>query len=125
VLAVSPGDLAERGGLDRAMLDGIRDTFAFATSGWESSAITMTTAGHVANVSFVTTVDEHRRRGLARAVLVAALEAARERGETAATLQATPMGLGVYRRLGFAEIGVWQEWVPRSDGAESSGGAMT
>ncbi|SNY54943.1 GNAT family N-acetyltransferase [Paractinoplanes atraurantiacus] len=70
------------------------------------------TTGSVANVSFVTTREEFQRRGLGRAVMTRALQDARGRGETHATLQSTPEGLRLYRRLGFSDVGVWQEWTP-------------
>jgi ribosomal protein S18 acetylase RimI-like enzyme len=111
VVAVSPGDLAVHSGMDSSLLDAVPDTFAHATPGWESWALTMTT-GEAVNVSFVITRVEHQRRGLAQAVMTRALIDARERGSRHAALQSTEEGLRLYRRLGFRAVGEWQEWVP-------------
>jgi hypothetical protein len=40
---------------------------------------------------------------------------ARARGRTAAVLQSTEMGHGVYRRVGFRDLGTWVSWVRRLD----------
>lgn len=59
----------------------------------------------VAHVFDVSTASDQRRRGLASAAMHAALTLARERdGVRRAALQASPDGLGVYRRLGFGEV---------------------
>lgn len=58
-------------------------------------------AAGVAGLYFVGTLPEARRRGLARAVTRAAMRDARDMGYRIATLQATPMGASVYRKLGF------------------------
>lgn len=47
---------------------------------------------------------EHRRQGYGRALTLAAIEAGRERGATAASLQASPMGEHLYASLGFRTI---------------------
>lgn len=51
----------------------------------------------------VATLPEARGRGIAGSLLTAALLDARERGDCVATLHASPMGISVYRRLGFRE----------------------
>jgi GNAT superfamily N-acetyltransferase len=58
----------------------------------------------VAGVYFVSTVPEHRRRGIGSAITTAAPTGARGRGCKAAILHATEMGFPVYRRLGFVEV---------------------
>ncbi len=69
-------------------------------------------AAGVAGLYFVGTLAEARRRGLARAVTHAAMRDARDMGYRIGTLQATPMGASVYRRLGFQEhltMGIYLE----------------
>jgi predicted GNAT family acetyltransferase len=42
--------------------------------------------------------------------------AARERGCLTASLQSTPMAERVYGRVGFRDLGLWQEYVPAALG---------
>ena len=60
--------------------------------------------GGVAGLYEVVTVPQHRRRGLATSVMLATIDAARQRGYRVGVLQASPMGEPVYRRLGFSEL---------------------
>ncbi|HKT83684.1 MAG TPA: GNAT family N-acetyltransferase [Solirubrobacterales bacterium] len=53
-----------------------------------------------------------RRRGLATALSVHALERARERGCTTASLQSTEMAESVYARVGFRDLGRFHEYTP-------------
>jgi len=53
-----------------------------------------------------------RRLGLATALSAHALEQARERGCTTASLQSTPMAEGVYARVGFRDLGRFHEYTP-------------
>jgi GNAT superfamily N-acetyltransferase len=56
-------------------------------------------------------VEEHlRRRGIGRALTIAACRRARELGCTHATLNATPLGELVYRTVGFESLGWGQTW---------------
>lgn len=59
---------------------------------------------NVAGVYLVATDARHRRRGLGAAVTAAAVEHGRSTGVRIATLQASPMGLPLYRRLGFVVV---------------------
>ncbi len=59
--------------------------------------------GGVAGIYNVTTLPEVRRQGIGRALTVAPLLEARAWGYRIGTLQSTPMGLNLYRRLGFRE----------------------
>ena len=69
-----------------------------------------------AYVWLVATAPEARGRGLASELLRRALRAARdEAGATTTTLEATAMGEGVYRRLGYRDLGrlgMWEHRVP-------------
>jgi ribosomal protein S18 acetylase RimI-like enzyme len=71
---------------------------------WEgeivASALLFLAAG-VAGLYGVGTMPEVRRRGIGRAMTVAALEEARRLGYRVATLHASPLGVDIYRRLGF------------------------
>ncbi|GAA0481352.1 acetyltransferase [Paractinoplanes deccanensis] len=62
----------------------------------------------VAGLYTITTAAAHRRKGIGAAMTVAAAEHGRRLGLRLATLQATPMGEPVYRRLGFETAG-WME----------------
>ena len=53
-----------------------------------------------------------RRRGLARGLMQGVLGDAYRRGARTATLQSTPMGVPLYRSLGFEPVGRYDEWVP-------------
>jgi len=60
-----------------------------------------TRKAHVLNVS----VDpEHRRRGLAEALMRAVLDEVRARDLRSITLNAAPLGRRIYERLGFTEV---------------------
>ncbi len=60
----------------------------------------------------VGTVPQWRRRGLARALMLAVLGDAYRQGARTATLQSTPMGEPLYASLGFEPVGRYDEWVP-------------
>jgi ribosomal protein S18 acetylase RimI-like enzyme len=57
----------------------------------------------VAGINCVATLPEARRQGIGTALTLAALRDARSMGYRIGSLQAAPMGLGIYRRLGFQE----------------------
>jgi GNAT superfamily N-acetyltransferase len=65
----------------------------------------------VAMVHGVATVPEARRQGIGSAVTVAALRFARERGCRIGVLQASSMGQGPYRRIGFRQIAAYGRYV--------------
>jgi ribosomal protein S18 acetylase RimI-like enzyme len=52
----------------------------------------------------------HRRRGIGRALTLAACRLGRELGCTHAVLNATPEGELLYRTVGFASLGMGQTW---------------
>lgn len=53
----------------------------------------------------VATLGEARGRGFGRLVTLAALHHGRDHGATSAVLESTELGYGVYRALGFEEVG--------------------
>jgi ribosomal protein S18 acetylase RimI-like enzyme len=65
----------------------------------------------VAMVHGVATVPEARRQGIGSALTVAALRHARDRGCRIAVLQASSMGQGPYRRIGFRAIAAYGRYV--------------
>jgi GNAT superfamily N-acetyltransferase len=58
----------------------------------------------------VGTVPVWRRHGFARALVDHALADAYARGATTASLQSTEMGIPLYRSMGFAAAGRYEEW---------------
>ena len=65
------------------------------------------------DVLWVATLPEAQGHGLARRLLHLALAEARDRGCATATLQASPDGRPLYRRLAFRELGALQMWERR------------
>jgi GNAT superfamily N-acetyltransferase len=76
----------------------------------------------VAGLYFVCTTPAARRRGIGAAVTTAAMQVAVEHGCRTAVLGSSPMGEGVYRRLGFEEVFRYRllEWTPASQRTTSS-----
>jgi len=66
---------------------------------------TLHLGGRVAGIYNVGTPEAFRGRGIGSALTVVALVDARASGATTAALQSSELGLGVYRRLGFVEVG--------------------
>lgn len=60
-------------------------------------------AAGVAGIYVVGTIPEARRQGIGSTLTLVPLREARDMGYRIGVLGATPMGLGVYRRLGFQE----------------------
>lgn len=62
----------------------------------------------------VGTTPAMRRRGLAATLIRHVLADAWRRGARTASLQSTPMGVPLYRSLGFTPVGRYEEWVPQA-----------
>ena len=74
--------------------------------GAEPVACAMTLVSHrVAGVFYVATVEHARRRGLGDALTRMAARTGFEMGADAAWLGASEMGAGLYRRIGFEDLG--------------------
>ena len=78
--------------------------FAATVDGRMVGTALLLTTHDVAGIYVVTTMPEYRRRGIGTALTAAALEIARERGLRVGTLQASPLGEPVYRRMGFETV---------------------
>ncbi len=69
------------------------------------AGISMTIVTHgIAGIYWVGATEEARGRGLGRTMTAIAVEAGLEMGGTWASLQASPMGASIYRRMGFKTI---------------------
>jgi ribosomal protein S18 acetylase RimI-like enzyme len=77
---------------------------AFLDGAPVSCAMTLVSHG-VAGVFYVATVERARRRGLGDALTRAAAHAGFQLGARAAWLGASEMGAGLYRRIGFSDLG--------------------
>jgi ribosomal protein S18 acetylase RimI-like enzyme len=102
-----PGE-RERAGLlfhDRTIIAPYIAAFvAYLDGAPVSCAMTLVSHG-VAGVFYVATVESARRRGLGDALTRTAARAGFELGARAAWLGASEMGAGLYRRIGFADLG--------------------
>lgn len=81
-------------------------------------AMTIVTRG-VAGIYWVGTTEEARGRGLARALTATAVNAGFDMGGEIASLQASPMGEPVYRRMGFETIFNYRLLLQRARGRNS------
>ncbi len=94
---------------DRVRTHGLRRDGAFV-------CVAMTLRiGDDVSIQYVATEASQRRRGLAGQLLRDVMSRARADGMASATLQASPDGLSVYRRLGFREVATLRGYV-RPDG---------
>jgi GNAT superfamily N-acetyltransferase len=69
------------------------------------AGIAMTIVSHdLAGIYWVGCTEEARRRGLGRTMTATAVSAGLDIGATSASLQASPMGEGLYRQMGFETL---------------------
>jgi ribosomal protein S18 acetylase RimI-like enzyme len=106
-----PERIAHLNGVPAHLLRGVPGLRAYATADHRSGLVWQPVGSDV-YVSFVATHPAARGRGLATAVTRAALLDARRRGASTASLQATPMAVRLYTRLGFRPVARWHEWSP-------------
>ena len=77
------------------------------------AATAMRFASHrIAGVFNVSTVPEYRGRGVGAALTWRAALDGRADGCLASALQASELGLSVYRRMGYREVMTYQIWLP-------------
>lgn len=89
--------------------------FVSYADGRPAAAAQLVLAGDAgAGIYFVATREEARGRGLGTAVTAAAVNAALAAGARAVALQASPMGLPVYERMGFVRVSYYRTFVPLS-----------
>ncbi len=70
--------------------------------------------GDTAGIYLVATHPAARRRGLGALVMHVLHADARARGCAVAVLQSSDLGHGLYRRLGYRDLGGWTNWVRRA-----------
>ena len=91
--------------------DGCRAALA-SVDGVDAASAWVLRVGPTALVGWVGTLDPFRRRGLGELVTRAVTNAAFADGATLVTLQASPMGGSVYRRMGFETVSAERLLVP-------------
>jgi len=93
------------------------DTVAVIASidGRDAAAAMVNVIDGMGYVGWVGTLPAFRRRGLGELVSRAATNAAFERGADIVALEASPMGLPLYSRMGYETVGIDRIWLPPSD----------
>jgi GNAT superfamily N-acetyltransferase len=88
-------------------------SFHLAYSDGEPVATATLVVSHgIAGIVYVGSVPESRGRGFARAAVWSAIEYGRQQGARASALWATPMGRGMYERMGFQPLTEYRIWSP-------------
>jgi GNAT superfamily N-acetyltransferase len=96
---------------EEASSSGVRLILARSGGRAVAGSVLVATEG-VAGVYWVATDRRARRRGYGAAATWGALAAGRELGARAGFLQASPLGLPVYERMGFRTVLQYQIWQP-------------
>lgn len=94
--------------------DGVTRVAVVKLNGVPVSSAMSATVGDVAGVYSVVTLSEARGKGLGRAVTLAVLHDARDRGASMAVLEASVLGFPVYARIGFQHVGDFRLFVSGS-----------
>ena len=110
-LGVDPARIATLNGVPADLVLGVPGLRAYASAD-DASGLVIIPVDDDVNVSFVVTRPHARRRGLAGAIVRAALADAHRLGFVTATLQATPAAERLYATVGFRPVARWQEWLP-------------
>jgi GNAT superfamily N-acetyltransferase len=96
-----------------ALSSGPATIYLAALDGRPAATLATLEEGGDCGVYLVATAPRARRRGLASALLSAALEEARAHGCVTSSLQATRAGFPVYERLGYRDRGALEMWERR------------
>jgi GNAT superfamily N-acetyltransferase len=91
--------------------DARRHYYIGLVDGEPSACSTLDLGAGVAGVYAVGTMPEHRGKGYGRALSMAPLQHARERGYRISILQSTAAGLSMYERIGYQEYCKFQIYV--------------
>jgi ribosomal protein S18 acetylase RimI-like enzyme len=99
-------------------LPGIGHLYLARTNGRPAACVAALYAGGDCGIFNVGTRSDARGRGLATGLMRQALLDARDLGLETTSLQATPMGRSLYRRMGYRELGVIEMWERRKPGSD-------
>lgn len=83
-----------------------------STDGVDAAAALVNVIDGMGYVGWVGTVPEYRRRGLGDAVSRAATNAGFELGARIVALEASPMGLPLYAKMGYETVAIDRIWLP-------------
>lgn len=75
-----------------------------------ASATVLTYSAELAWIGMVLTLPEHRGLGLARRMMECAMAFVEQRGVARVGLDATDMGIALYRKFGFEPVGLVERW---------------
>ena len=106
-------DLATVGRLERTLTplpNGVLSAYRADHDGQPAAVALALHHNHDCGVSFVATIPQARRQGLATAVMRQALRDAIAKGCTTTTLQATDVGERLYENLGYRRLCAMQLW---------------
>ena len=98
------------------------DTVAVIASidGRDAAAAMVNVIDRMGYVGWVGTLPAFRKRGLGELVSRAATNAAFELGADIVALEASPMALPLYARIGYETVGIDRIWLPPLDGSSTS-----